>query len=144
MAAEAAAFLSDNHRCVIVTRRSGDRLQSSPVVAAADDDGRVVISATEDRAKVANLRRDPRATVCAFTDDFFGRWVQVDGTAEVVSLPDAMDGLVDLYRRVAGEHPDWDDYRAAMHRQNKSLIRITIDRWGPIATGGFPPEFEPA
>jgi PPOX class probable F420-dependent enzyme len=125
MAAEAAAFLSDNHRCVIVTRRSGDRLQSSPVVAAADDDGRVVISATEDRAKVANLRRDPRATVCAFTDDFFGAWVQVDGSAEVVPLPEAMDGLVDLYRRVAGEHPDWDDYRRAMRDDRRVLIRIT-------------------
>jgi PPOX class probable F420-dependent enzyme len=125
MAVEARAFLADHHRCVLVTRRSGDRLQSSPVVAAADDEGRMVISATEDRAKVANLRRDPRATVCAFTDDFFGAWVQVDGSAEVVPLPEAMDGLVDLYRRVAGEHPDWDDYRRAMRDDRRVLIRIT-------------------
>lgn len=122
--ADGATFLADHHRCILVTRRADGRLQSSPVVASVDEQGLVVISATEDRAKVKNLRRDPRATVCAFTDDFFGPWVQVDGTAQVVALPEAMDGLIALYRQVAGEHPDWDDYRRAMRDEGRVLVRI--------------------
>ncbi|MEJ7585835.1 MAG: PPOX class F420-dependent oxidoreductase [Acidimicrobiales bacterium] len=124
---EIRAFLDEHHRTVLVTRRSGDRLQSSPVLAATDDDGHIVVSATEDRSKVRNLRRDPRVALCAFTDGFFGPWVQADGTAEIVSLPGAMDGLVALYRRVAGEHEDWDDYRRGMIEEHRVLIRITLD-----------------
>lgn len=125
---EVRAFLREHHHTVLVTRRaSGDRLQASPVVAGVDDDGRVVISATTDRAKVANLRRDPRATLCAFTDRFYGPWVQADGTAEIVELPDAEQPLVDLYRQAAGEHPDWDDFRDSLRRERRVAIRITLD-----------------
>ena len=87
----------------------------------------MVVSVTTDRAKTKNLRRDPRATLCVLSDGFFGPWVQIDGRTEVVDLPDAMDGLVDLYRSVQGEHPDWDDFRAAMERDHRCLLRITID-----------------
>lgn len=125
---EAREFLRQHHQAILVTRRqSGDRLQASPVVAGVDDDGRVVISATEDRAKVLNLRRDPRATLCAFTDRFYGPWVQADGTAEIVDLPGAEQPLVDLYRQAAGEHPDWDDFRDSLRRERRVAIRITLD-----------------
>jgi PPOX class probable F420-dependent enzyme len=122
------SFLAQHHRTVLVTRRHDDRLQTSPVVAGVDGDGHVVVSATEDRAKVVNLRRDPRATLCAFTDDFFGPWVQADGHASIVPLPEALDGLVELYRRVAGEHEDWDEFARAMREEHRVLIRIDLDR----------------
>ena len=139
---QAGEFVANNHRAVLITRRSAGGLQTSPVTVGVDSDGKVVISSRQTAYKVRNLRRHPTATLCVFTDTFFGPWIQIDGTTEIVPLPEAMDGLIDYYRRISGEHPDWDDYRAAMHRQNKSLIRITIERWGPIATGGFPPELE--
>ena len=124
---ETRDFLRTHHRSVLITRRRDGRLQSSPVVHGVDDDGRVVISVTQDRAKARNLRRDPRATLCAVTDEFFGPWVQVDGEAQIVDLPDAMDGLKALYRQVQGEHPDWADYEAAMVRDRRCLIRIPVD-----------------
>jgi PPOX class probable F420-dependent enzyme len=123
---ETRAFLRANHRSVLITRRRDGRLQSSPVVHGVDDEGYVVISVTQDRAKTRNLRRDPRATLCALNDAFFGRWVQVDGDAHIVDLPDAMGGLEALYRQVHGEHRDWDDFAAAMVRDRRCLIRIPL------------------
>jgi PPOX class probable F420-dependent enzyme len=105
------------------------------VSCAVDDDGRVLISTREPAIKTRNLRRNPFASVCAFTDGFFGPWVQAEGTAEVIALPEAMDLLVDYYRRISGEHPDWDDYRAAMARDQRVIIRITISRAGPTVSG---------
>ena len=124
---EQRAFVGQHHHTVLVTRRADERLQTSPIACGVDGDGRVVISVTADRAKTKNLRRDPRATLCVLSDGFFGEWVQIDGRAEVVDLPDAMDGLINLYRSVQGEHPDWDDFRAAMERDRRCLLRITID-----------------
>ncbi len=125
---------------ILITRRGDGAPQSSPVTAGVDAEGRVVISSYPGRAKVHNLRRDPRCSVLVLSDDFGEAWVQVDGSAEVLDLPAALDPLVDYYRAISGEHPDWDEYRQAMTDQGKSLIRITPTRWGPIATGGFPPE----
>ncbi|MHB1536635.1 MAG: PPOX class F420-dependent oxidoreductase [Acidimicrobiales bacterium] len=124
-------YLGKNHRAVLVTRRRNGDPQPSPVVAGVGGDGRVVISSREPAYKVRNLRRDPRATLCAFADGFFGPWISVEGPAEIIVLPDAMDGLVELYRQVAGEHPDWDDYRAAMEREHRVLIAVTVERAGP-------------
>ncbi|MGH2429775.1 MAG: PPOX class F420-dependent oxidoreductase [Candidatus Limnocylindria bacterium] len=124
----AREFLRENHRGVLATRRQNGDLQMTPVLVGVDADGRAIISSNEDRAKVANLRRDPAASVCVFTNRFFGDWVQLSGAAEVLSLPDAEEPLVDYYRRTAGEHPDWDEYRAAMHRDASCLIRITLER----------------
>jgi PPOX class probable F420-dependent enzyme len=133
--AEALSFLGEHHRAILITRRSDDRLQSSPIAATSDDDGHVLISSRETAMKAKNLARDPRATLCAFADDWYGGWVQVDGTAELVHLPEAMDLLVDYYRRVAGEHPDWDDYRAAMEREQRLIIRIAPEAVGPNVAG---------
>lgn len=133
--AEARAFIAANHRAVLCTRRADGSPQLSPVLAVVDAEGRVVVSSRETAYKVRNARRDPRVSLCVLTDGFFGPWVQVDGTAEVVSLPHAMEGLVDYYRRAAGEHPDWDDYRAAMERERRVLIRVTIERAGPDRSG---------
>jgi len=133
-------FLRSRHRVTLVTQRQDGRPQVSPVTAGVDDEGRVVISTYPQRAKVANLRRDPRATLLVHSDDWDGPYVQVDGTAEVIDLPDAVEPLVDYFRSISGEHPDWAEYRQAMRDQGKSLIRVTLERWGPIATGGFPPE----
>jgi len=131
-------FVRDRHSFVLVTTRKDGRPQVSPVTGGVDQDGRLVISTYPGRAKAVNSERDPQVSVCVLSDDFGGAWVQVDGTAEVLHMPDAEDALVDYYRCIAGEHPDWDEYRAAMRVQGKSLIRITPTRWGPVATGGFP------
>ena len=133
------AFLRDRHHVVLVTRRRDGRPQLSPVTGGIDD-GNLVIATYPQRAKVHNLRRDPRASAMVLSDDWDGPWVQLDGSAEVVDLPDAVEPLVGYYRSIAGEHPDFDEYRQAMRDQGKCLIRVHIERWGPIATGGFPPE----
>ena len=132
---QAADFLRKHHRAVLATARADGRPQLSPVLCVADDEGRVLISTREGALKTHNLRRDPRASLCVFTDGFFGEWVQAEGDAEIISLPDAMDLLVDYYRRVAGEHSDWADYRAAMTRDQRVIVRITLTRAGPNVSG---------
>lgn len=132
---EARQFIAAQHRAVLATQRADGRPQLSPVLCAVDDAGRVIISTRETALKTRNLRRDPYASLCVFSDGFFGRWVQVEGTAEVVSLPDAMDLLIDYYRRTAGEHSDWADYRAAMERERRVIVRVSIDRAGPDVSG---------
>jgi PPOX class probable F420-dependent enzyme len=132
---EARDVVREQHRAVLATLRADGNPQMSPVLVAVDDDGRVLVSTRETAMKVRNLRRDPRLWLCVLPDSFFGRWVQVEGNAEIVSLPEAMDGLVDYYRRVAGEHDDWDDYRAAMQRERRVLLRVTLDRAGPDRAG---------
>jgi PPOX class probable F420-dependent enzyme len=136
--AELLDFLRPRHHMILITRRRDGAPQASPVTAGVDDAGRIVVSSYPERAKVANLRRSPDCSVLVLSDDFGGAWVQVDGPAEVLDLPDALEPLVDYYRAISGEHPDWDEYRAAMIKQGKSLLRISPARWGPIATGGFP------
>jgi PPOX class probable F420-dependent enzyme len=120
------------------TVRKNGGPQLSPVTGGVDDQGRIVIATYPGRAKANNASRDENVSVCVVSDDWNGAWVQVDGTAEVLNMPEAEDALVDYFRSISGEHPDWDEYRAAMRLQNKSLIRITPTRWGPLATGGFP------
>src|SRR3712207_2660914 len=132
-------FLRPRHKAVLVPRRSGGGVQLSLVTCGVDAEGRVVVSTYPQRAKVANARRDPAVSLCVLSDDWDGPSVQVDGTAEVLDLPQALEPLVEYFRSISGEHPDWEEYRAAMQRQGKSLLRITIERWGPVATGGFPP-----
>jgi PPOX class probable F420-dependent enzyme len=132
------AFLSEHHRCVLITRRSDGALQSSPVSSGIDQAGRLLISTYPERAKVANVRNNPAVSACVLSDDWNGPYLHVDGTAEVLELPAAVDDFVTYFRSISGEHPDWQEYREAMVRQGKCLIRITVDTWGPIATGGFP------
>jgi PPOX class probable F420-dependent enzyme len=132
---QAQQFLSENGCAVLATRRRDGRIQMSPVTVGVDAAGHAIISSRETAYKVKNLQRDPWASLCVFVDEFTGPWVQVEGTAEVVVLPQAMDLLVDYYRRVAGEHPDWDDYRRAMQQDRRVLIRLTIERAGPDRKG---------
>ena len=133
-------FIRPRHHAILMTTRKDGRPQASPNTCGVDTEGRIVISTYPERAKAYNVRRDPRVSVLVLSDDFGGAWVQVDGTAEVLDLPEAVEPLVEYFRVIAGEHPDWDEYRAAMADRNKSLLRVTVDRWGPIATGGVPPE----
>jgi len=135
---ELLEFLRPRHHLVLATTRAGGGMQFSPVTGGIDAQGRLVVSTYPERAKVRNVRRDPRAGACVMSDEWNGAWVQVDGTAEVLDLPEAMEPLVEYYRCISGEHPDWDEYRAAMERQGKCLLRLEIERWGPVATGGFP------
>ncbi len=135
-------FVRPRHHVILSTTRGDGSVQFSPVTCGVDDAGRLVVATYPQRAKVRNLRRRPEASVCVLSDEWNGPWVQVDGTAEVLDLPDALEPLVDYFRSIAGEHPDWDEYRAAMQDQGKCLIRLTVERWGPIATGGFPPELD--
>lgn len=128
---EAWEFLQHYHRGVLTTFRQDGRLQMSPILIGVDDEGLAIISSRETAYKARNLRRDPRASVCVFVDKFFGQWIQIDGTAEILSLPQALEPLVDYYRRVVGEHPDWADYRQAMVKEQRVLIRIYIERAGP-------------
>jgi PPOX class probable F420-dependent enzyme len=134
-------FVRPRHHMLLITTRQDGRPQASPVSGGVDADGRIVISSYPERAKSANVRRDARTSVLVLSDDFGGPWVQVDGSGEVIELPDAVEPLVDYYRSISGEHPDWDEYREAMRKQGKCLIRITPERWGPVATGGFPARF---
>jgi PPOX class probable F420-dependent enzyme len=133
-------FLRPRHQAVLLTRRRDGGAQLSPVTCGVDGEGRIVVSTYPQRAKVANARRDPSVSMCVLSADFDGPWVQVDGQAEVLDLPEALDPLVEYFRSISGEHPDLEEYRRAMTRQGKSLLRVTITGWGPIATGGFPPE----
>jgi PPOX class probable F420-dependent enzyme len=131
----AREFLRKNHRAVLATARADGHLQLSPVTCGVDPAGRVIISTRETAVKTKNLRRRPFASLCAFTDGFFGEWVQVEGPVEIISLPEAMDYLIEYYRLMSGEHPDWDDYRAAMIRDRRCLVRIEITRAGPDVSG---------
>ncbi|MDR0357913.1 MAG: PPOX class F420-dependent oxidoreductase [bacterium] len=131
----AQEFIRQNHRGVLVTRRANGSVQASPVLASVDGEGAIAISTRETARKVHNLRRDPRASYCGFTDRFYGDWLQIDGTAEVLSLPAALEPLVDYYRTIRGEHEDWDGYRAAMEEERRVLVRITIERVGPQRSG---------
>ncbi len=136
-------FVRPRHRMVLTTRRRDGSPQLSPVTGGVDDHGRIVIATYPERAKTANARRDPAVSVMVQSDEWNGPWVQVDGTAEVLDVPDAVEPLVEYFRSIAGEHSDWDEYRAAMVKQGKSLLRVTPERWGPVATGGFPPDRAP-
>jgi PPOX class probable F420-dependent enzyme len=131
----AIEFLRSQHRAVLATRRSDGSPQLSPIVAAVDDDGAILISTRETAVKAKNLARDPRTSLCVINDGFYGQWIQVDGTAEIVHLPDALELLVDYYRRISGEHPDWAEYRSAMVRDQRLIVRITIERAGPDISG---------
>jgi PPOX class probable F420-dependent enzyme len=131
-------FVRPRHRLVLITTRADGSPQASPVTGGVDTDGRIVISTYPERAKTANARRRPQCSVLVLSDGFNDAWLQVDGTAEVIDMPDAVEPLVEYFRCISGEHPDWDEYRAAMREQDKSLIRVTPLRWGPVATGGFP------
>jgi PPOX class probable F420-dependent enzyme len=131
----ATSFLSTHPRAVLATTRSDGRPQLSPVVAAVDEDGRVLISTRETAIKAKNLARDRRAALCVLNDGFFGEWAQAEGDAELIHLPAAMPILVDYYRRISGEHPDWAEYRDAMRKEKRLIIRITVDRAGPNVSG---------
>src|SRR5215467_4418731 len=131
----AREFMRVHHRAVLATRRSDGLPQLSPVTVGVAEDGRVVISTRETAMKTKNLARDPHASLCVMTDRFFGEWVQAEGTAVIIHLPEAMEMLVDYYRRVSGEHPDWEDYRNAMRRDRRVIVAITLTRAGPDRGG---------
>ncbi|KAB8167797.1 TIGR03618 family F420-dependent PPOX class oxidoreductase [Streptomyces sp. 3MP-14] len=131
-------FVRARHRAILLTRRTDGSPQASPLTCGVDDSGRIVMSTYPERAKARNAKREPEVSVLVLSDEWDGPWVQVDGTAEVLDVPEAVEPLVEYYRNIAGEHPDWAEYRQAMVRQGKSLIRVTPTRWGPVATGGFP------
>jgi len=132
---KAREYLETHHRAVLATRRADGSPQLSPVSCALNGEGDVVISTRETALKTKNVRRDPRVSILVMDDRFFGEWIQVDGTATVVSLPEAMEGLVDYYRRVGGEHPDWDEYREAMERERRVLLVVPLERVGPDRSG---------
>jgi len=133
--AEALAFVREHHHAVLATMRADGRPQLSPVACGVDRDGMVVVSTRETAMKTKNLRREPWCSLCVFTDRFFGPFVQIEGPVEIVELPDAMGHLVEYYRSVAGEHPDWDDYRAAMERERRVMLRVRPERVGPSRSG---------
>lgn len=132
---QARQFLREHHRAVLATFRRDGGLQLSPVLTTVDAEGRAIVSTRETSMKTSNLRRDPRTSLCVFTHRFFGPWVRVDGSAEIVSLPEAMEPLIDYYQQVAGEHENWDEYRQAMRREQRVLVRIAIERTGPDVSG---------
>jgi PPOX class probable F420-dependent enzyme len=131
----AREFMRVHHRAVLATSRTDGLPQLSPVTVGVGDDGRVLVSTRETAIKTKNLARDPRASLCVLTDRFFGEWLQAEGTAEIIHLPEAMGLLVDYYRRISGEHPDWEDYRQAMVRDRRVIVAITLTRAGPDRSG---------
>ena len=128
-------FVREHHHAVMLTRRRDGSPQMSPIACNVDADCRIVVSTRETAMKTTHLRRDPHVVLCVLSDGFFGDWIQIEGIAEIVSLPEAMEPLVDYYRTTSGEHPDWDDYRAAMEREQRVLLRITVTRSGPNRSG---------
>ncbi|WP_019873907.1 PPOX class F420-dependent oxidoreductase [Sporichthya polymorpha] len=132
-------FVRPRHRMILLTTRSDGTPQASPVTGGVDTGGRIVIATYPERAKTRNARARPQVSVVVLSDEWNGAWVQVDGTAEVIDVTEDVEPFVEYFRCISGEHPDWDEYRQAMVAQNKSLLRITPTRWGPAATGGFPP-----
>ncbi|MEU6108412.1 PPOX class F420-dependent oxidoreductase [Streptomyces albidoflavus] len=136
--AELLDFVRPRHRALLLTARADGTPQASPLTCGVDGEGRIVVSTYPERAKTRNAKRNPKVSVVVLSDEWNGPWVQIDGTAEVIDAPDSVEPLVEYFRVISGEHPDWDEYRAAMLKQGKSLIRITPERWGPVATGGFP------
>jgi PPOX class probable F420-dependent enzyme len=132
---EAIEYVHRNHNAVLATLKQDGSPQLSPVTVGVDEGNRVIISTRQTAYKVRNVRRDPRVWLCVFPPGFYGQWVQLDGTAEIVGLPEAMDGLIAYYRGVSGEHPDWDEYRAAMERDQRLLLRITVTKAGPTVSG---------
>jgi PPOX class probable F420-dependent enzyme len=131
----ALEFIKANHRAVLATFRRDGSPQLTPVAVTVDSAGAVIISSRQTAAKVKNLRRDPRAWLCVMNDGFYGDFVQVEGAVTVVDLPDAMDGLIEYYRSISGEHPDWEDYRAAMVREQRVLVKVEVSRAGPTYAG---------
>ncbi|MEU4986013.1 PPOX class F420-dependent oxidoreductase [Streptomyces sp. NPDC021969] len=131
-------FVRPRHRAILLTRRTDGSPQGSPLTCGVDDAGRIVVSTYPERAKTRNARRDPRVSLLVLSDEWNGPWVQIDGTAEVIDAPDSVEPLVEYFRNISGEHPDWDEYRQAMLKQGKSIVRVTPQKWGPVATGGFP------
>lgn len=132
---DARRYIRNNSHAVLATQRQDGTPQLSPVGATVDDEGRVIVSSRETAYKVKNLRRTGRGWLCVFPDEFYGRWVQVEGLVSICSLPEAMEPLVDYYRRISGEHPDWDDYRSAMEREQRCLLRFELTRAGPDVAG---------
>jgi PPOX class probable F420-dependent enzyme len=132
---EAIEYVRRNHHAVLATLKQDGTPQLSPVTAGVDEEGRAVISTRQAAYKVRNIRRDPRVWLCVFPDGFYGRWAQLEGIAEIVELPAAMDGLVSYYRDISGEHPDWSDYRAAMTRERRVLLRVSVSKAGPNVSG---------
>jgi len=135
---ELVEFVRPRHRMIVITQRADGSPQASPVTGGVDDSGRIVISTYPERAKARNARKRPDVSVVVLSDDFNDPWVQVDGTCEVLDVPEGLDAFVEYFRNISGEHPDWSEYRQAMLDQGKCLMRITPKRWGPVATGGFP------
>ncbi|MEU7316325.1 PPOX class F420-dependent oxidoreductase [Streptomyces sp. NPDC007083] len=135
---ELLEFVRPRHRAILLTRRADGTPQASPLTCGVDSAGRIVVATYPERAKTRNARREAEVSVLVLSDEWNGPWVQIDGAAEVLDVPEAVEPLVEYFRAVSGEHPDWDEYRSAMVEQGKSLIRVTPRRWGPIATGGFP------
>jgi len=134
--ADAQRFLSQHHHGVLVTRRRDGSLQMSLVSPALDAEGRAIITTRETAYKTKNIRRDPRVSLCVFTEAFHGsKWIQMTGRAEVVSLPEAMEPLVDWHRLIKGEHSGWDEYRRTMEQQRRVLLRIAIETVGPQRRG---------
>ncbi|MDT0612521.1 PPOX class F420-dependent oxidoreductase [Streptomyces lancefieldiae] len=131
-------FVRSRHRALLITRRADGSPQASPLTCGVDDAGRLVMSTYPERAKTRNARRDAAVSVVVLSDEWNGPWVQIDGDAEVIDAPESVEPLVEYFRNISGEHPDWDEYRAAMVEQGKSIVRVTPHRWGPVATGGFP------
>jgi PPOX class probable F420-dependent enzyme len=132
-------FLRPRHHAILGTRRNDGNIQMSPVTIGVGSDESVLISSYPERAKVRNLRRSPDASLCVLSDSFGEAWVQLSGPATVIDLPEAIEGLVDYFRSISGEHPDWDEYRRALVAQGKVLVKVGVQHWGPISTGGFPP-----
>jgi PPOX class probable F420-dependent enzyme len=132
---DARSVVAEQHRAVLATMRKDGTPQMSPVTVGLDEAGRLVVSSRQKAYKVRNVRRDPRVWLCVMPDSFFGKWIQVEGTAGVLELPEAMEPLVDYYRSISGEHPNWDEYRATMEAEERVLLRIEPTRAGPDRAG---------
>jgi PPOX class probable F420-dependent enzyme len=123
----ARRFLKSRHQGILATIRRDGRPQLSNILYVLDDDGRIKISVTHTRAKTRNLRRDGRATLHVQGRDAY-EYLVVDGTVQLIEGDGLGEKLRDYYRKARGEHPDWDEYDAAMIKEERLLLDLSIDR----------------
>ncbi len=134
--ADAQKFLRDNHHGVLVTRKKDSSLQMTLVSPVIDDEGKVIITSRESTYKVKNIKRNPQISLLVYGDQFNGsNYIQIDGRAEIIPLPQAMDIVLDWHRQIRGVPANWDEIREKTKTERRIAMRVTIERVGPQNKG---------
>lgn len=130
--ADAQEFLKQNHRGVLVARKKDGSLQMALVSPTIDADGKVIITSRDSTYKVKNIRRNPQISLLVFGEQFNGsKYIQIEGKAEIIEHPRAMDIVLDWHRQIRGEPADWEEVRKKTLAEGRIAMRVTIEKVGP-------------